>query len=199
MKKRLKPERLTLKPKQSLVLGGGLIRITPVDADNFVVLAAPFVPIQPHVTSTEKAILMQAEQRKVPNVPTIAREGFAESIKSAGIFEIDGDVTKTYGKPTSLPLDRKQKKMMSTLPYQVLSTDILIEGCGWVELVVQVRAKDLETGLTPKVEVFSPAGKFVARRRPMCAYSLLLEKQQIVARKRVKRPMSSVRRRKGGG
>ncbi|EEH09179.1 conserved hypothetical protein [Histoplasma capsulatum G186AR] len=199
MKKRLKPERLTLKPKQSLVLGGGLIRITPVDADNFVVLAAPFVPIQPHVTSTEKAILMQAEQRKVPNVPTIAREGFAESIKSAGIFEIDGDVTKTYGKPTSLPLDRKQKKMMSTLPYQVLSTDILIEGCGWVELVVQVRAKDLEAGLTPKVEVFSPAGKFVARRRPMCAYSLLLEKQQSVARKRVKRPMSSVRRRKGGG
>ncbi|KKZ67134.1 hypothetical protein EMCG_07193 [[Emmonsia] crescens] len=199
MKKRLKPERLTLKSKQSLVLGGGLIRITPVDADDFVVLAAPFVPIQPHITSTEKAILMQAEQREVPNVPSIAKEGIAESIKSAGVFEINGDVTKTYGKPTSLPLDRKQKKMLSTLPYRVLSTDILIEGCGWVELAVQVRTKDLETGFVPKVEVFSPTGKFVASRMPMCAYSFLLEKQQNAARQRVKRPMRSVRRGKGGG
>ncbi|OJD12029.1 hypothetical protein AJ78_07317 [Emergomyces pasteurianus Ep9510] len=199
MKKRLKPERLTLKPKQSLVLGGGLIRITPVDADNFVILAAPFVPIRPHITSTEKAILMQTEQREVPNVPSIAKEGIAESIKSAGIFEIDGDVTKTYAKPTSSPLDRKQKKMLSTVPYRVLSTDILIEGCGWVELTVQVRTKDLEAGFVPKVEVFSPTGKFVACRTPMCAYSFLLEKKQNAARHRVRRPMRSVRRGKGKG
>ncbi|PGG98046.1 hypothetical protein GX51_07020 [Blastomyces parvus] len=198
MKKRLKPERLTIKPKQSLVLGGGLIRITPVDANDLVVLAAPFVPIQPHITSTEKAILMQAEQRETPNVPRIAKEGIAESIKSAGVFEIDGDVTKTYGKPTSIPLDRKQRKRLSTLPYRVLSTDILIEGCGWVELVVQARTKDLETGVVPKVEVFTPTGKFVASRRPMCAYSFLLEKQQNAAKKRTKRPMRSVKRAKGG-
>ncbi|EQL29434.1 hypothetical protein BDFG_07978 [Blastomyces dermatitidis ATCC 26199] len=198
MKKRLKPERLTIRPKQSLVLGGGLIRITPVDADNIVVLAAPFVPIQPHVTSTEKAILMQAEQREMSNVPRITKEGIAESIQSAGVFEIDGDVTKTYGKPTSLPLDRKQKKRLSTLPYRVLSTDIVIEGCGWVELAVQVRTKDLEAGVMPKVEVFTPTGKFVASRKPMCAYSFLLEKHQNAARKRAKRPMRSVRRAKGG-
>ncbi|OAX84361.1 hypothetical protein ACJ72_01277 [Emergomyces africanus] len=199
MKKRLKPERLTLKPKQSLVLGGGLIRITPVDADNFVVLAAPFVPIRPHITSTEKAILMQTEQRKVPNVPSIAKEGIADSIKSAGVFEINGDVTKTYAKPTSSPLDRKQKKMLSTLPYRVLSTDILIEGCGWVELAVQIRTKDLEAGFVPKVEVFSPTGKFVGSRMPMCAYSFLLEKQQNAARQRARRPLRRVRRGKGRG
>ncbi|OJD23768.1 hypothetical protein ACJ73_04874 [Blastomyces percursus] len=198
MKKRLKPERLTIRSKQSLVLGGGLIRITPVDADNIVVLAAPFVPIQPHITSTEKAILMQAQQREMSNVPKITKEGIAESIQSAGVFEIDGDVTKTYGKPTSLPLDRKQKKRLGTLPYRVLSTDIVIEGSGWVELAVQVRTKDLEAGIMPKVEVFTPTGKFVASRKPMCAYSFLLEKQQSASRKRVKRPMRSVRRAKGG-
>ncbi|EEH48785.2 uncharacterized protein PADG_04864 [Paracoccidioides brasiliensis Pb18] len=196
MKKRIKPERLTLKPTQSLVLGGGLVRITPADADKFIILAAPFVPIQPHVTSTEKAILMQAEQRDVPNVPRIAKEGIAESIQSAGVFEIKGDVTKTYGKPTSLPLDRKRKKLLNTLPYRVLSTDILIEGCGWVELIVQVRKKDLEAGFMPKVEVFTPTGKFVGNRMPMCAYSFLLEKQQRSAKRRTKRPMRSMKRAK---
>ncbi|KGQ01295.1 hypothetical protein PAAG_11971 [Paracoccidioides lutzii Pb01] len=196
MKKRIKPERLTLKPKQSLVLGGGLVRITPADADKFIILAAPFVPIQPHVTSTEKAILMQAEQRDVPNVPRIAKEGIAESIQSAGVFEIKGDVTKTYGKPTSLSLDRKRKKLLNTLPYRVLSTDILIEGCGWVELIAQVRKKDLEAGFMPKVEVFTPTGKFVGNRMPMCAYSFLLEKQQRSAKRRAKRPMRIMKRAK---
>ncbi|KAK2801947.1 hypothetical protein FQN51_005096 [Onygenales sp. PD_10] len=198
MKKRLKPERYTLKPRQSLILGGGLVRITPADNNaELVILAAPFITLKPHITSTEKAILMQAQERQVPNVENISNDGIGPSIASAGVFEITADVTKTYGPPAD------QRKSIASLPYRVLSTDILIEGCGWVELVVQVRARDLEDGIIPKVEVFTPGGKFVSSRMPMCAYSFLLEKRRKAAKAAGRRPARSMKRIKkraqGGG
>ncbi|KAK2802121.1 hypothetical protein FQN50_007485 [Emmonsiellopsis sp. PD_5] len=191
MKKRLKPDRYTLKPRQSLILGGGLVRISPAPADNdaeLVILAAPFLTLKPHVTSTEKAILMQSQERQVPNVENISNDGIGSSIASAGVFEITADVTKTYGPPAD------QRKSIASLPYRVLSTDILIEGCGWVELVVQVRARDMEDGVIPKVEVFTPGGKFVSSRMPMCAYSFLLEKRQKAAKAAGRRPARSMKR-----
>ncbi|KAL7773341.1 hypothetical protein CFE70_003305 [Pyrenophora teres f. teres 0-1] len=60
MTNRINSERYTLKPGQSLILGGGLIRITPKNQD-LVFLVYPFVPIHPHVTRTEKAIEYQAQ------------------------------------------------------------------------------------------------------------------------------------------
>jgi hypothetical protein len=63
-------------------------------------------------------------------------------MKLAGSYKLRYDVTKQRAGPltrknaVNLPVEK--------LPFRVLSIDILIEGCGWVELVAQVRKKDLE-------------------------------------------------------
>jgi hypothetical protein len=177
MTKRPKPERLTIKPGQSLLLGG-LIRITPVDAQ-IVVLAAPFVPLKPHVTSTEKATLMQMQQRASP-VPGIAKDGIGDAMSSAGTFKLKWDVTKKYSGPWI--------SKSHPLPFQVMSADILIEGCGWVELTAQIRTRDRSpmSENFPKVEVFSPEGRYIGSRMPMTAWAFLLEKKQ-KASKRLRR------------
>ncbi|EEP80570.1 predicted protein [Uncinocarpus reesii 1704] len=91
MTKRPKPERLTVKPGQSILLGG-LVRITPVDFQD-VLLVSPFVSLKPHVTSTEKAIEMLSGLRTTP-YPEIGTEGAAQSVASAGVFELEYDVTE---------------------------------------------------------------------------------------------------------
>ena len=65
MTKRVKPERHSIKPGQSLLLGGGLVRVSAVDP-NDTIMVASFLPIESHVTKTEKAIEMQTEQRTYP-------------------------------------------------------------------------------------------------------------------------------------
>lgn len=173
MTKRPKPEQLIMKPGQSLLLGGGLIRITPVDAED-VILAYAFTPIEPHITSTEKAIGTQLQQRE-SGLTSIVKQGAAEAIKSAGIYPLDSDVTK----------QRSHKliaagRSLESLPFRILATDILIEGVGWVELAAQVRKKSLERATSDSdaqhsqiglsVEVFSPEGKSIGSRKSMCAW-----------------------------
>ncbi|KAL3479482.1 telomere stability and silencing-domain-containing protein [Aspergillus californicus] len=166
MTKRMKPEQYAIKPGQSLLLGGGLVRITPVDPA-LVVLAACFVPIEAHLTSTEKAVEMQAEERSYPGT-NILKEGTCETISSAGVFDLKWDVTTSH-LPASIAKKVADKGTpIPALPYKVMSADILIEGCGWVELTIQVRAKQSEDGSQiPQVEVFSPKGKHVASRKPI--------------------------------
>ena len=139
MKSRIVPEQLVLKPGQSLVLGGGLIRITPREPAP-IVLSYAFTPIEPHLTATTKAIGMQ-EQTSEVKVESIAVPGTGEKTQLAGSFAIKWDVTK----PRTGPLTRKHDVGLSVdrLPYRVLSADILIEGVGWVEVTSQVRTKDL--------------------------------------------------------
>lgn len=190
MKSRIKPEQHVVKPKQSLLLGG-LIRITPVTPD-MVFLAYPFVPLEPHLSATEKAIDIQT-QSKESGVRSIAAPGTGESIKSAGIFGLNWDVTKAR----SGPLTAKDAVGMKAenLPYKVLSTDILIEGVGWVELVAQVRKRALEDARNgaqsdwPEVEIFSPEGKFIGARRPMGAWV----RSELGKKERTKRPRRSVK------
>lgn len=177
MTKRPKPDRLTIKPGQSLLLGG-LIRITPVDPQD-VILASPFVPLEAHVTSTEKASKMMSGKR-TPPYTLIANEGVGETVASAGTIELKYDVTKTYGRRLKEPSPADEGRIPL---FQMLSVDILIEGCGWVELVTQVRTKSLAQNGFPKVEVFSPEGKCVGSRRPMTAYASLLEKRRKDAKK----------------
>lgn len=187
IRKRPKPERLTIKPGQSLLLGG-LVRIVPLDSD-VVLSAAPFIPflMKSHVTSNDKAALMLSQQRTMP-METIAKEGIADSISSAGTFHLDTDVTKLYA--------RSQHDRFGQLPYKILATDILIEGCGWVELVTQIRVKGKEPGYTPRVEVFSPEGKFVGSRLSIGAWSYSLQKEKKNARTHT-RPKGSIKRAKG--
>lgn len=177
MRNRIKPEQLTIKPGQSLLVGG-LVRITPSTSD-LTLLAYAFVPLKCHVTSTEKAILIHT-QREDSGVPTIARSGIGSRMDPAGTFPLRWDVTKQRAGP----LTRKDAAGLNPkiLPFQVFSTDVLIEGCGWVELVAQVRKKEMESGSQlgdlfdarpyPRVEIFSPDGRHIGVRQPMGAWLL---------------------------
>ncbi|KAB8346246.1 hypothetical protein FH972_023291 [Carpinus fangiana] len=181
MRSRVSPEQYTIKCGQSLLIGG-LVRITPVNED-LIVMAYPFVPIKVHLTSTEKAQNM-ASGEKAPVSSIIAEDGVMSSLQSAGRFPLKWDVTKARTGPLTsrsavdLKVDR--------LPFRVLSTDILVESLGWVELVTQVRRSayhgvqaheesdsvedESETpsseGSYPEVEIFSPNGSFVTTHSP---------------------------------
>ncbi len=202
MRRRVKPDQRVIKPGQSLVLGGGLVRITPM-TPNVTTLAYPFVPLKAHVTSTEKATAIQSQEQP-SGVPSIAKPGVGELIASAGSFSLKWDVTKQRAGPlTSSSAAGLHTKI---LPFIVYSTDILIEGCGWVELVVQVRKKDVVSQHTgdeesgdvvaeanfPTVEIFTPNGKHVAARRPMNGW-LLGGPNVVPASKRTVRPRKSMK------
>ncbi|KZZ97014.1 hypothetical protein AAP_00657 [Ascosphaera apis ARSEF 7405] len=182
IQKRVKPERLTIKPGQSLLLGE-LIRITPLDPD-IIILAAPFVNMPSHVTATPKAVSLQTQEDTLQKI-SVAKDGIGADIASAGVFKLNDDVTKVYG---------QYDRFGNSLPYAVMATDILVEGCGWVEIIAQIRRKQLEAGFVPQVEIFSPKGRFVASRPSMCAYSFELEKKQKTARQNKSRPRKSMRR-----
>lgn len=138
MKGRVTPEQQVIKPGQSLLLRG-LIRITPRTPD-LIFLAYAFTPLEPHLTATEKAIGIQTQTGDV-KVGNIAVPGTGDKIKHAGGFQLKYDVTKRRAGP----ITRKDAVglKVESLPYRVLSIDILIEGCGWVEITAQVRAKAL--------------------------------------------------------
>ncbi|OAL30570.1 hypothetical protein AYO20_08657 [Fonsecaea nubica] len=125
-----------IKPGQSLLLGGGLVRITPLldEADpSTTMLAYPFVPLKSHVTSTEKARSTQMQERE-SGVESILAEGAGNCMASAGQFKLQTDVTKSRAGSMI-----RAGVNIEKLPFRVYATDILIEGVGWVELVCQVR------------------------------------------------------------
>jgi hypothetical protein len=141
MKKRIVPEQVSVKLGKSLLLGGGLIRITPRTPD-LTFLMYNFTPLDEHLTSTEKAIGFQEQTRETDVVKNISLPGIGEKMKHAGTFELRYDVTKQRAGP----LTRKNAVglQVERLPFRVVSVDILIEGVGYVEIVAQVRARDLE-------------------------------------------------------
>ena len=213
MTNRIVPEQQSIKPGQSLLLGG-LIRITPKTPD-LVFLTYTFLPLSPHITSTEKAIGIQTGER-VSGVPTIGEDFTAQSISSAGVFQLKWDVTRRRAGPLTSPSAAKLKP--EQLPFVVYAADILIEGCGWVEVVAQVRKRRpsmVETAprsgedagkyspiqaseptkagasLFPTIEVFSPEGKFIGIRPPMNGW--LLNKKPDPAHARKSRPRRSMR------
>ncbi|KAJ5206273.1 hypothetical protein N7491_003107 [Penicillium cf. griseofulvum] len=184
MTKRVKPERLTIKPGQSLLLGGGLVRITPVNPQD-TVMSASFLPLESHITNTQKAIETQAE--KVPYRGTvIMKEGTGSTMASAGIFDLKWDTTRS-NLPTSLAKAVNDRGIpVPSLPYRVMSADILIEGCGWIELSIQIRSKrDAEDEPSyPQVEIFTPNGKHIGSRPPIECWNFIAEKKKLDKRKR---------------
>lgn len=184
MTKRIKPERLTIKPGQSLLLGGGLIRITPVNPQD-TVMSASFLPLESHITNTQKAIETQAEETPYRGT-VIMKEGTSSTMASAGVFDLKWDTTNS-NLPTSLAKAIKDRGIpVPSLPYRVMSADILIEGCGWIELSIQIRSKrDAEDEPSyPQVEVFTPNGKHIGSRRPIECWNFIAEKKKIDKRKR---------------
>jgi len=141
-----------IQPSQSLLLGGGLVRITPVFDDaaevgrDATILAYPFVPISAHVTATEKAIGTQLQQRE-SGIKSILADTVGESMASAGIFRLETDVTKARAGALL-----RAGVTVEQLPFRVFATDILVEGVGWVELVCQVRKTRGQLSDTPAPE-----------------------------------------------
>ncbi len=184
MESRVSPQRQVLKPGQSLLLGG-LIRITPV-TPNLVFMMHPFLPLAPHVTSTEKCSQIQEGHGGV-TIPVITESSAADHMASAGRYQLRWDVTKKQAGPLTSRAAAGLKT--DQLPFQVLAADILIEGCGWVEVVAQVRrrkghgagggssgdgdhSEERHVPDLPEIEVFSPEGKFIGARAPMNAFLL---------------------------
>ncbi|KAL1648895.1 Mitochondrial ribosome small subunit biogenesis protein [Diplodia intermedia] len=214
MKGRVTPERISVKPGRSLLLGGGLVRITPTTPD-LIFLMHPFVPLAPHVTSTQKALAIEAGER-TSGIESILEEGVGEKMRSAGLFPLRWDVTKVQAGP----LTRKDAVALipERLPFTVWATDILIEGVGWVEIVAQTRKSqkpfrnngdiDAFTEVAPEttevpfpvVEVVTPEGKFIGTRRPMNAWLLNNPKKKTSdLRSRPRRSMVSVKNQRQKG
>jgi hypothetical protein len=206
MKTRIAPDQKTIKPGQSLLLGG-FIRVTP-KTPGLLFLSANFTPLSDHITSTEKAISIQGQQGTVA-VENISVPGTDASMKLAGTFDLAHDVTRQRAGP----LTRKDAFGLKPerLPFRVLALDLLIEGVGWVEISTQVRTKEYPHGRRsrplddldrleatasggpgeeaynpawPEVEVFTPDGRFIASRPPMNGYMLSKRKTENSARPR---------------
>ncbi|KAF1917176.1 hypothetical protein BDU57DRAFT_517700 [Ampelomyces quisqualis] len=253
MTNRMNAIRHALKPGQSLILGGGLIRLTPLTEDHVFILH-PFVPMHAHATRTEKArdYQCQTSDRQL-QVPPILAPNVGSKMNSAGVFQLKWDVTKALAGPVTSSVAGKMKP--ENLPFRIWSTDILIEGVGWVEVSCQTRRpagwkpvgmvkkdpnhlrklkiaeqqkekerKDrkfsrLVEGKNeavahvdadaegmhdvpgdempdwedayPEIQVFSPLGKFVGARRPMCA-STVSGPKHVPSRDRKVRPPRSM-------
>jgi genetic interactor of prohibitins 3, mitochondrial len=201
MNQRVVPERIIIKPGSSILLGG-IIRITPTTPD-LIFMAHAFVPLKPHLTSTDKAISIHTGPEE-SGVKTIVESNARTKMASAGKFLLKDDVTRRY----SGPLTRKDAVGLKPerLPFIVYSTDILIEGCGWVELVAQVRrpkeiGTDALSGLEkgepdvpqfPEVEVFSPKGRYIGQRETLSAWLLGGPKPK-ASNARKSRPRQSMR------
>ncbi|KAL5115977.1 Mitochondrial ribosome small subunit biogenesis protein [Pleosporales sp. CAS-2024a] len=272
MKDRINAQRFVVKPGQSLILGGGLIRLTPVTPD-LVFLMHPFVPMHAHITRTDKArdYQHQTSTRQL-QVPSMLAANVGSKMNWAGTFPLAWDATKKLAGPLTDSVAGKMK--VENLPFRIWSTDILVEGVGWIQVSAQTRRPQgwKPVGMTkkdpnmlqkrkaalhaleqakkerkfaamaradkegrpadevlaeefgtrdwnapvrlpgddmaeweddyPQVEVFSPLGKFVGARRPMCA-SVVSGPKQISARDRKTRPRQSMvsvkRQRKPGG
>ncbi|KAI4195271.1 MAG: hypothetical protein LQ350_007290 [Teloschistes chrysophthalmus] len=193
MRQRIKPVQYVIKPGQSLLISG-LVRITP-STPGITVLAYPFVPLTAHVTSTEKAIAINTQTHS-SGVPTIARPGIGQKMALAGSFQLQWDVTKQRAGP--LTSSSAAGLSVNALPFVVLAVDILIEGCGWVELTAQVRLKDMDyTGRAskfPMVDIWSPNGDYIAQRQPMNGWLLGKTKVSPAGRARPRRSMKGVKK-----
>ncbi|KAI9666968.1 MAG: hypothetical protein M1831_001473 [Alyxoria varia] len=190
LKSRIVPEQQTIKPGQSLVLGG-LIRLKPL-TDSLVFLAYPFVPLKTHVTSESKLKAVQSDEKAIPPQYQVD-ENTWKGLSPAGTFQLKWDVTKQRAGPLTSKSVANFKP--EQLPFKVLSADILIESLGWVELVVQVRRKDYEPNQEiqdapdkyPAVEVSSPNGKYIGVRSPMGAWILNKKKAKKPGRRTIRR------------
>ncbi|KAL9115215.1 MAG: hypothetical protein Q9227_001009 [Pyrenula ochraceoflavens] len=187
MTSRPTPSQHVIKNGQSLLLGGGMIRITPIaeeqphdgelsstlEAPDTIIrpkpqvdiIAHPFLPaaLGAHITNNEKAIAAQLQESSIPRVENVLTPDASGSVRSAGVFKLNTDITK---QSTGSMLRAGVK--LQDLFFKVYSTDILIEGVGWVELSASVRRNshhgyEVDSHL-PQVEIFSPEGRCVAQR-----------------------------------
>ena len=197
MRQRIKAKQYSVKAGQSLVISN-IIRITP-NFQDMILLACPFIPIECHVTTTENAISILAQERP-SHVTGIAKPETRSTIASAGSYELKWDVTKDRAGP----LTRSDAAGLNAakLPFVIFAADILLESVGWIELAVQVRKRHLESSISeaeryPCVEVFSPGGMHIGVRPPINAWMIGGKKKKPVSQRtsRPRRSMKGVKKR----
>lgn len=165
MQTRVIPEQVSLTSQHSILLGGGLIRITPRTPD-LTFLMYNFTPLEEHLTSTDKAVAFSEQTRESPGVHNITLPEMGSKMKHAGTFKLTHDVTRRRAGP--LTTKSAVNLRVEKLHFRVLSLDILIEGVGYVEIVAQVRAKNAEQmpRLQPSTLHEDPLGRDTRRRAP---------------------------------
>ncbi|KAF8420024.1 hypothetical protein EV426DRAFT_537993 [Tirmania nivea] len=193
MEYRVDPKQHVVKPGQSLLLAG-LIMIQPKTRDT-VFMMYPYAALPTHVTATEKALEFMnhpdPEGCREPPVSVTLPGILPHNIKSAGTFDLSYDVTRLR----DLRLLGKTDAEIEHLPYKIYSTDILLEGIGWVEIVAQIRTHQLMMDVIPQVEVFTPLGKGVGSRKPMGADMLRLQGLKKIGKYGVRRSPTEGRQR----
>ena len=196
---RRRPQQIVVKPGQSLVLGGGLVRITPSDEMDF--LMYNFTPVTEHLTSTEKAIEFQEQAKDGMVIRSILKDGIGSAMQHAGNFELKYDMTKQRAGP----LTRRNAVglKVENLHFRVVSLDLLIEGVGYVEIAAQMRAKNFEALMNPgmhgshdnprwpSVDVYTPEGSFIGQRMPINGF--LLNKPRVLDKHLKSRPRKSMK------
>lgn len=140
MQRRVDPEQISIGEDESLILGGGLIRLTP-RTKGLTFLLYNFTPLKEHVCSTWKAEAYQDQTRTFKDLNNITMPEYSTKMKLAGSIRLRWCITKARAGP----LTRRQDVGLAvqTLPFRVMSADVLIEGIGYVEVVAQIRAKGL--------------------------------------------------------
>jgi len=125
----------------------------------------------PEQQASEQTFVYRPQELK--NKPILARlpGTLPRNIKLAGTFHLTHDVTRLRNPQLSHKTDAE----IELLSYKIYSTDILLEGIGWVEIVAQVRLQQLMMNVVPQVEVYTPLGKGVGTRKPMGADMLRLQ------------------------
>ncbi|KAL7275710.1 Mitochondrial ribosome small subunit biogenesis protein [Rhizina undulata] len=184
----IKHQQHSLKSGQTLLLGG-LIAIT-IKTPRINALTHPFTALPAHVTANKKVFghlthpepstsqieLYQKPHYGLPQPPPESESESASEVElphfpppfsSAGTFKLTTDVTAQR----SPHLWSKSPEALEKLPYKVMSTDILLEGIGWVEIAAQVRNREIKHGgKEVEIEVWTPDGRGVGQRVPMGAF-----------------------------
>ncbi|EWC47661.1 hypothetical protein DRE_03281 [Drechslerella stenobrocha 248] len=166
---RIIPRKFVVMPGQTFMLGGLVLvewaKPPDQDARPVTLEAAAFTNLPGHVFATEKKDkyfeISTGVVRARPFVwagPTIGN-----AMKPAGVFKLTQDITaqrcknqvKAYG-----------PQWLKNISFRIYATDILIEGCGWVEVSANVGRNHP----IPEIKVVSPMGKGVAQRECMGAF-----------------------------
>ncbi|KAJ6260306.1 U3 small nucleolar RNA-associated protein [Drechslerella dactyloides] len=166
MIRRKVPERFVLKTDQTLIVGG-LVTVKLLQPEDprrkpIVMEVAMFTDLPGHASKNIKldGFLNKQVEKSRPFIWT--KPGISEVMESAGVFTLKDDIT---AQRCETLIDRNPD-FMKTTKFRIWATDILIEGCGWLEVSVQV-PKDAPQ---PQIEVHSPHGKGIGQRETMKAY-----------------------------
>ncbi|KAK6359471.1 hypothetical protein TWF696_000627 [Orbilia brochopaga] len=162
------PERFVLKSYQTFLVGG-LVTVKAVQPEDQSVLPivleiALFSQLPGHCGKHDKV-----KGFLDPTIGGDKRRAFmwtmphiSQVMASAGVFTLKDDITAQRCKAV---IDQNPD-FMKTAQFRVYATDIVIEGCGWLEISAQIP----KNNPLPQIEVHSPYGRGVEQRETMKAY-----------------------------